>query len=552
MIQFGPDRDVDQVSLESGKRVEGLVYLLHYLAGRGEQYFTDSKTAIEVQVNAILGVAPKAESIESLTYERLNELLLLVDESRISRAFFEFFFERSSDGLTISLESLRKGVTRFRGFAMLKFGNFRFAFRRLREMLEREDLEKHLMPWTKDTAELLKGFGNGRPEPLSQEESSLTEGETYLLGYIVRAALDEDKQHAEQKNDANALKEAEKLHEAIEKAENKARRNSSAYLASDYMDVYFATSMRQIWDFKETFRFVREVLAKLSDLRLRAFDPTQSHMDGVIEKGLVEALMLKRARCTVYLVQESDTLGKDSELAATLAQGKPVIAFIRSLSGQQLVEYSESLRQQPVSYFLRRSYTLLSEDFFGKPAICDAISKKLEDLGITCNTKEVEEKAATLLKTVKEIRSEQTYAFLGGEKAEGVLRASFFGKMPDAHKLMAACDAVAFDRRARTITSQHPLAMQVHLESGVGNGVLVVRDADQCARLLRGMLTNDMQFSIEPKEETIHGEKVRRGTILKEVISQSTFRYVTLHPLLSNAFWNFYLRDEDRFSARHN
>lgn len=37
--------------------------------------------------------------------------------------------------------------------------------------------------------------------------------------------------------------------------------------------------------------------------------------------------MLKRARCTIYMAQETDTFGKDSELATTLAQGKPVIVF---------------------------------------------------------------------------------------------------------------------------------------------------------------------------------------------------------------------------------
>ncbi len=41
--------------------------------------------------------------------------------------------------------------------------------------------------------------------------------------------------------------------------------------------------------------------------------------------------MLKRARCTVYSVQDTDTLGKDSELASTFAQGKPVIAYIPDL-----------------------------------------------------------------------------------------------------------------------------------------------------------------------------------------------------------------------------
>src|SRR5438128_4253580 len=153
MITFGPDRDVDQIDLEGEKRVQGLVYLLHYLAGRGEQYFTDSKSAIELQVKSVLGVAPKAQSIESLTYERLNELLLLVDESRISRAFFEFFFKTPADDSGIPLEAFRMGITRFRGFAMLKFGNFRFAFRRLREIQETDDLYRHLMPWTRDTKE---------------------------------------------------------------------------------------------------------------------------------------------------------------------------------------------------------------------------------------------------------------------------------------------------------------------------------------------------------------------------------------------------------------
>jgi hypothetical protein len=69
----------------------------------------------------------------------------------------------------------------------------------------------------------------------------------------------------------------------------------------------------------------------LKELDLRYFDPTQAYTDNRVNKGLVEALMLKRARCTVYSVQDTDTLGKHSELASTLAQGKPVIAYIPDL-----------------------------------------------------------------------------------------------------------------------------------------------------------------------------------------------------------------------------
>jgi len=58
--------------------------------------------------------------------------------------------------------------------------------------------------------------------------------------------------------------------------------------------------------------------------------------------------MLKRARCTVYSVQDTDTLGKDSELASTLAQGKPVIAFIPELDLADRL-HSLSVRIRPRS-----------------------------------------------------------------------------------------------------------------------------------------------------------------------------------------------------------
>jgi len=36
---------------------------------------------------------------------------------------------------------------------------------------------------------------------------------------------------------------------------------------------------------------------ELNELDLRYFDPTQAYTDNRVNKGLVEALMLKRARC---------------------------------------------------------------------------------------------------------------------------------------------------------------------------------------------------------------------------------------------------------------
>jgi hypothetical protein len=47
-----------------------------------------------------------------------------------------------------------------------------------------------------------------------------------------------------------------------------------------------------------------------------------------VTKGSIECLMLERAAVTLYNAGATDTMGKDSELAATLAHGKPVIVYV--------------------------------------------------------------------------------------------------------------------------------------------------------------------------------------------------------------------------------
>jgi hypothetical protein len=124
------------------------------------------------------------------------------------------------------------------------------------------------------------------------------------------------------------------------------------------MDVYFATSMRRAWEYKDLFDFIDELMSRpeLKDLNIRYFDPTQCYTANRVNKGLVEALMLKRARCTVYSVQDTDTLGKDSELASTLAQGKPVIAYIPEI---QVENHSHVLaREDPGVVFERLRFVL--------------------------------------------------------------------------------------------------------------------------------------------------------------------------------------------------
>ena len=107
-------------------------------------------------------------------------------------------------------------------------------------------------------------------------------------------------------------------------------RNTHRYLTLPYLDVYVATSMRTQQDYENQHHFIQEVFGDphVKDLKLRYFDPTLSYADDRVTKGLVEMLMLRRAQVTIYTASREDTLGKDSELAATLAQGKAVIAYV--------------------------------------------------------------------------------------------------------------------------------------------------------------------------------------------------------------------------------
>ncbi len=67
-----------------------------------------------------------------VTFKQFNELLLVLNQDRASRTFLDFFFsseQAGDDQLTLGM--LKQGVKRFKGFAMICFGNFRFAFSRL-------------------------------------------------------------------------------------------------------------------------------------------------------------------------------------------------------------------------------------------------------------------------------------------------------------------------------------------------------------------------------------------------------------------------------------
>lgn len=79
-----------------------------------------------------------------------------------------------------------------------------------------------------------------------------------------------------------------------------------------------------------------------------------------------------------------------------------------------------------------------------------------------------------------------------------------------------------YEKRAETLRESHPLGIQVNLDTGVANGVLVVRTVEHCAKLIRRIVTTTLQFRIEKKsigEVEYH--------FLRETVSNSVFRVMT-------------------------
>lgn len=420
-----------------------------------------------------------------MTYGQYVEFLLHLGYNRISEQFFQYLVDGSTEfdlSSRLDLEKYEKGVDRARKFFLLEFGHIRFGYKQFSALsLENIELlkEKVAKYETVDT----KIFTSRNKRLIDIE--NIDGKETYLLGFMVEKDLRErlEKDVEDQ--------EAKELLERREKLMIPGKRNHEAYLSSDYLDVYVATSMRKKHEFLMTHEFIKEVFhsKEMKNLKLRWFDPTQAACEDPIDKGLAEALMLKRADCTLYMAQESDTLGKDSELAVTLAQGKPVIAYVPIGSE----EYVDDL----IAKFMDMED--LKED--------KAILELIEMFNSAAAWKDSD--VRSWIKAVE-----------NSEEVEMVSMKNYL------YKLVRR----TYDNRAVKLKN-HPLSIQAQLVTGVATGVLVVRNANDCIKLLKSVILEDLSFSIDVREE---------HTVLIEEISGSVFRVMTNDPLLTNTFWNYY------------
>lgn len=487
---------------------------------------------------------------------QFNELLLSVNKNRVQPPFFNFFFSQNCRVGTIA-----DGVGRFQQAAMRLFGNFIFAYRKLSRIRDERDFLKDLREVGTDQREVLARFKNRRPKLVDIER--IGRRKTPFVGYLLAPRIVADRERC--RLIASALEslsgrrswkhlidkvkslskqaEHESLIGIIEtvrieakmrlsefrrflqvssrligqnektlgEAQEKATRNQDIYLTWDHMDIYFATSMRSAWEFEDLYDFITRLMSRqeLRELKLRYFDPTQSYTPNSVDKGLVEALMLKRADCTIYSVQDVDTLGKDSELAATLAQGKPVIAYAADVDvRKRAIELS---RQDP-SMLLERLRFISYADESAKEELARQHKKFVE-----------------FLEKWEKVR---VWKSISGPSLLPHLCPDCVRILVDLCRIVARAEKRIYDKRAETLRKPHPLAVQVNLNNGVANGVLVVRRIADCARLLRSILTNTMRFSLEEERDMWY---------LREQISGCVYRVVTKNRKITNSFWNFYL-----------
>ncbi len=533
---------------------------------------------------------------KALGFAQFNELLLTLDMNRVSYGFFQFFFvpesrwESGEDfddrcDVKVNLKQIRDGVIKFRAFALLSFGNFRFAHKRLRGLTLGE-IKQSLRPYSDGSDQLQRYFEKRGAKVLDVAQHRISKDDTWLAGYLSSQDLrhdsilalaatarinptvfkrdssisdrieslgttrDEVQKKANRFTDEEVAMWRDQLKtrvDAIDKLQTKrvrilekGRKNTDIYLSWDHMDVYVATSMRSPWEFEAVYDLVEKVFKNraLRKLNLRVFDPTQCYSDDRLNKSLIESLMLKRALVTIYNIQEADSLGKDSELAVTLAQTKPVIAYIPRILKESITNYARALRSRSTSFFRSRYYALMADNILEREGC-----RELLDKVVGSSYKSAINEYTKTLNEYDDVLKMRSSAV--DEDAFRKERNQTFIRMS---RVLAVLESVFYESRAKTFSQAHPLAIQMGLKSGVANGILVARDASQCARLLHRVLTNRLEFDIKLQ---VRGSELKNPTrqhysrnsmvCLTERISNCPYRIVTNDEKITNSFWSFYL-----------
>jgi hypothetical protein len=109
-----------------------------------------------------------------------------------------------------------------------------------------------------------------------------------------------------------------------------------------------------------------------------------------------------------------------------------------------------------------------------------------------------------------------------------------------------AQDREAYDKRARVFADVHPLSLQVDQTTGNTNGIILVRDANQCADVLYALAKSQLNVKVSRENEAdpLSGE-TSIFWVLSEAITgnESVIRVATGWKHLRTAFWSAFRPD---------
>ncbi len=91
------------------------------------------------------------------------------------------------------------------------------------------------------------------------------------------------------------------------------------------------------------------------------------------------------------------------------------------------------------------------------------------------------------------------------------------------------------EKRALIFREIHPLSLQTSPIDGVARGVMVTRDVQTTAKVLKNIFTHQMKYEIEEED---------RNWILREKITGSPIRVVAKDFVLTTAFWS----EQDKYN----
>jgi transcriptional regulator with XRE-family HTH domain len=573
------------------------VYLTQEYVGRPLDLMTLSGVDASLGIERVRDLFRCQLSKEQSFYQ-FNSILTFLGERAVTQAFFSRFLTadafRSLDAYTIAARAIQAAFMRI-------YGNFRRGWTELARCVDLESRLKALLPRNLDHYRAraafllideieprhLRELGYIAVSQIRQEQAQRRE----LQGYLseLSKSLDEGDDEALERMPAKRLRRVKTLLQRLDsridaedfratplygrrptsqqlrdeasriapqeseldriaETQSRAERNLSVYLTEPFMDVYIATSMRSDADFISVNGFARRLFhhPELAMLKLRYFDPTQAWIGDRISKGIVEALMLRRAELVVYMAQKGDTFGKDSEASVALGQGKPVVVYVPKLTGTGInstaiwgtpagdiqreldarkVEYEEGLEKKELVDLLLRE--LLSNTDAG--TFAQIVDEHWADFALRDDIAGISDRS--LRDPCLDYLDRLVTSRLAGNPADQpVLERAVQSKL--AEFLTQA--AIHFEGRAANFKDVHPLALQVIVESGVLNGILVVRSVNDCAAVIRQLLDNTIATDIVRDDHNYR---------LVERLTGSTMRVVSRNRLLTNAFWTHYFTD---------